>query len=178
MRSWRRIFYFILLNILISALTTWGVVTYILRNTTVPDETPAEPTLVSRSDEPAGDQLVTEPAAADVIEEGGSEVVPEILEIDSVIGNGVLQTERVLIEHIGEKEISLSGWQLQDQDGNVFTFPALTMFRGGAVTVYTRAGTSTVVELYWGLEEPIWQSGERAFLLDPDGTVQAVYEVP
>ncbi len=95
-----------------------------------------------------------------------------------MIGAGELQTERVLIEHIGEKEVSLSGWQIQDQDGNVFTFPSLTMFKGGAVTVYTRAGTSTVVELYWGLDAPIWQPGERAYLLDPEGTVQAVYDIP
>jgi hypothetical protein len=52
------------------------------------------------------------------------------------------------------------------------------MFQGGAVTIYSRVGTSTVVELYWGEEEPIWESGEQAQLIDPDGVVQAVYTVP
>ena len=32
MQSWRRILYFLLLNVLISAFTTWAVVTIMLRN--------------------------------------------------------------------------------------------------------------------------------------------------
>ena len=62
------------------------------------------------------------------------------------------------------RRVSLVGWQLQDQDGNAFTFPALTMFQGGAVTIYTREGISTVVELYWGLDDPIWESGGAGLL--------------
>ena len=52
------------------------------------------------------------------------------------------------------------------------------MFRGGAVTVYSKIGTSTVVELYWGQEEPVWQVGENAYLLDSEGTIRAMYTVP
>ena len=32
MQSWRRILYFVLLNVFVSALTTWAVVTIVLRN--------------------------------------------------------------------------------------------------------------------------------------------------
>jgi hypothetical protein len=46
------------------------------------------------------------------------------------------------------------------------------------VTIFSRVGTSTVVELYWGLDEPIWTPGEKAFLLDPQGDIQAVYTIP
>jgi hypothetical protein len=106
------------------------------------------------------------------------DVVPELLEIQGVIGVGDLDTERVILKHIGDVEVSLLGWQLQDQDGHVFTFPALTIFSGGAVTIFSRVGTSTVVELYWGLDEPIWTPGEKAFLLDPQGDIQAVYTIP
>jgi len=106
------------------------------------------------------------------------EVVPEVLEIDRVIGSGELDTERVILQHIGEKEVSLLNWQIQDQDGHVFTFPALTIFKGGNVNIFTRKGTSTVVDLYWGLDEAIWQAGEKAFLLDPQGEVKAVYTIP
>lgn len=122
---------------------------------------------------------MTEPAAL-VMEENLSdkEIIPEWLAIESILGAGELETERVIIHHVGEKEVSLVGWQLQDGDGNAYSFPALTMFQGGAVTVYSREGTSTVVELYWGQDEPIWESGEQAFLIDPDGQVQAVYTVP
>jgi protein-disulfide isomerase len=109
------------------------------------------------------------------------EVGPEIggqLQIAEVIGAGDLQSERVLLRHVGDEEISLIGWQLQDEDGHVFTFPALTMFSGGAVMVYSKAGTNSVVELYWGLTEAVWSEGEIVFLIDPNGNLQAVFEVP
>ncbi len=178
MRSWRRLFYFLLLNVLISAVTTWAVVTILLRNYSPPAEQ-AAPTLVQQVDQSDEELVVTMPAEASPVQpDEDVEVVSELLEIESVIGIGALDTERVILQHIGEKEVSLLGWQLQDQDGHVFTFPALTIFSGGAVTVFTREGTSTVVELYWGLDEAIWQQGEKAFLLDSQGEVQAVYTIP
>ena len=178
MQSWRRILYFLLLNVLISALTTWGVVTILLRNQPAGLGQAVVPP-VNQSGDPPGEVLVTQPVAAGMVDDmPDEEIIPEWLEIESVLGSGELETERVLIQHVGEKEVSLVGWQLQDEDGNAYSFPALTMFQGGAVTVYSRAGTSTVVELYWGMEEPVWGNGEKAFLIDPDGQVQAVYTVP
>jgi hypothetical protein len=177
MQNRRRIFYFLLLNVVVSAVTVWVTATIFFR-THPPDKDPVIPTLVSQTGGESGDLLVTEPAAVSDQSDDVLDVTSELLEIESILGPGELDAEQVLIKHIGEKEVSLVGWQLQDQDGNVFIFPALTMFQGGAVTVYTREGTSTVVELYWGLDEPIWESGEQAFLLDPDGEIQAVYTVP
>ncbi len=178
MQSWRRLVYFLLLNVLVSALTVWVVVSMMLRNNMISAATPEEPTLVRSVATQAGEVVVTQTSAVNLEQNDATEVVSEILEIKSVIGMGELETERVLIEHVGEKEVSLNGWQLQDQDGHVYTFPALTMFSGGAVTVYTREGTSSVVELYWGLDAPVWSAGEKAYLLDPEGTVQAVFVVP
>jgi len=178
MQSWRRLFYFLLLNVLVSAVTTWAVVTIVLRNYTPPADQ-AIPTLIRQTDSVDGEVVITEPALSNPdLTEAPQDVVAELLEIESVIGAGVLDTERVVIQHIGEKEVSLFGWQLQDQDGHVYSFPALTIFSGGAVTVFTRTGTSTVVELFWGQDEAIWQPGEIAYLLDPQGEIQAVYTIP
>lgn len=178
MQSWRRIIYFILLNILISALTTWAVVTFFLPRNTAQTLAPA-PSLVVQPEETNNEMLITQPSASTGAQNDDvGDVVPEVLEIESIIGAGELDTERVFIKHIGEKEVSLLGWQLHDEDGHVFTFPALTIFSSGAVTVFSREGTSTVVELYWGLDEAVWRPGERAFLLDPDGDIQAVYTIP
>jgi hypothetical protein len=177
MQSWRRIFYFLILNVIISALTTWAVVTIMLRNQSEIAVEPL-PLVVNSGEINPAEMVVTEPGAAAILDEPEEEIIPEVLEIESILGAGELETERVLIKHIGEVEVSLVGWQLQDQDGNTYNFPALTMFQGGAVTVYTRSGTSTVVELYWGQTEPLWSSGERAFLIDPDGQVHAVYDIP
>jgi hypothetical protein len=178
MRSWRRIFYFLLLNVLVSAVTTWTVVTVFMRNFSPLAEQSA-PTLVRQTASPDGQLVVTLPAdiGSEPLDED-IEVVPEVLEIERVIGIGELDTERVIIQHIGEKEISLLNWQIQDQNGHIFTFPALTIFKGGNVNIFTRKGTSTVVDLYWGLDEAIWQAGEKAFLLDPQGEVKAVYTIP
>lgn len=178
MRSWRRIVYFLLLNVLVSAVTTWAVVTIFLRDGSPLAEQSA-PTLVRQTASPDGQLVVTLPAdsGSEPLDED-IEVVPEVLEIERVIGIGELDTERVIIQHIGEKEISLLNWQIQDQNAHIFTFPALTIFKGGNVNIFTRKGTSTVVDLYWGLDEAIWQAGEKAFLLDPQGEVKAVYTIP
>ena len=178
MQNWRRLLYFILLNVLISALTTWAVVTFVLR-TYAPPAAPPDPTLIPKSEDQAGNLLVTQPSSQENITDLEQLlVVPGDLEIESIIGAGELATERLLIRHVGEEEISLIGWQLQDQDGNVFNFPAITMFSKGAVTVYSAKGTSTVVELYWGMDEAIWEVGEKAYLIDPAGEVRAEYQVP
>jgi len=101
--------------------------------------------------------------------------------IDSVVGAGDLEAERVRIRHAGGGELSLVGWRLEDGQGNLFVFPEfpqLTLFSGGAVNIYTRAGVNTVVDLYWGLDKPVWTSGSTVILRDADGNVQARYLVP
>ncbi len=101
--------------------------------------------------------------------------------IDSVIGAGDLDAERVLLKHSGGGELSLVGWQLDDGQGRLFTFPEapqLTLFAGGAVNIYTKSGVNTVVDLFWGLDQPLWKSGSTVILRDADGNVQARYLVP
>jgi hypothetical protein len=100
------------------------------------------------------------------------------VEIVSVIGAGTLNAEWVVVRNAGTEPLSLAGWQLRDANRNVFTFPNLTLNSNGAVQIHTIAGTNTVIDLYWGATEPIWQSGEDAQLLDPGGNVRAVYKVP
>lgn len=98
--------------------------------------------------------------------------------INSVIGAGDLATERVFLTRTGFGELNLAGWQLRDQNGNVFTFPQLELYEGGAVNVWTTSGSPTVVDLYWGLQSPVWSSGEQATLLDGQGDERATYIVP
>jgi LysM repeat protein len=98
--------------------------------------------------------------------------------IDRVVGAGDLDAERVLLKRAGSGELSLAGWTLEEEGGQVFTFPQLILFEDGAVNLYTRAGQATVVDLYWGLEAPVWESGEMVVVKDNRGEVQATYEVP
>ncbi len=98
--------------------------------------------------------------------------------INSVIGAGDLRTEHVFLTRLGEEPISLEGWTLEDEDGNRFTFPQLELLKDGAVNVWTASGTQTVVDLYWGLGQAVWESGEEVTLKDAQGKVRAAYTIP
>ena len=74
--------------------------------------------------------------------------------------------------------VDLAGWSLHDAQGNVYTFPALNLFQGGAVNVHTAVGQDTVTDLYWGQGGAMWQSGEAATLVDPKGEAHTTFTAP
>jgi LysM repeat protein len=102
---------------------------------------------------------------------------PQVI-IQSVIGAGVLETERVELLRTGDGELSLAGWRLEDGTGNVYTFPNLTLYTGGAINLNTRTGQDTVVDLFWGLPSPIWRSGKTVSLYDSQNELRSSYTVP
>ncbi len=103
---------------------------------------------------------------------------PQVI-IESVIGVGVLETERVELLRTGDGELSLAGWRLEDGMGYIYTFPDLTLYSGGEeINLYTRTGQDTVVELFWGLTAPIWKSGKTVLLYDSQNALRSSYPVP
>jgi LysM repeat protein len=100
------------------------------------------------------------------------------VEIVAVIGAGDLDSERVQIRGIGDVELTLTGWRLQDETGYVYVFPQITLFGSGAVDIYSTTGVDTVVALYWNSGVSIWETGETVTLLDDTGNLQATYMVP
>jgi len=98
--------------------------------------------------------------------------------INSVLGVGDITSERVFLTRTGAGALSLANWQLRDEDGNGFVFPQLELYEGGAVHVWTTSGVPTVVDLYWGLQSSVWQSGELVTLLDDQGQEHATYTIP
>lgn len=100
------------------------------------------------------------------------------VEIVSVVGAGTLGSEVVVVRYNGKGELGLADWQLKDDNGNTFTFPQLILYTDGAVQVHTASGSDTVVDLYMGLRDPIWESGEVAKLFDPQDNLRASYRVP
>lgn len=160
----RKLILYLLLNVFVSACVTGGILFWYDRNYRSASLSPVQPAL------PAASQNGV-PASSDPNKD-----IP--VEIVSIVGAGTLDAEWVVVRNAGSEAVNLSSWQLRDSDRNVFVFPNLTLNPNGAVQVHTISGTNTVIDLYWGLNNPVWESGEEAQLLDPNGNVRAVYQVP
>ena len=160
----RKLAYYLLLNVFVSACVTGSILFWYDRNY----------------------RASLAPAAAPANTGGGEAVAAETLSpqtdipvtIESIVGAGTLTAETTVIHYSGEGQLELAGWQLKDEDSNTFTFPKITLYPNGSVQVHTVADTDTVIDLYWGLPEAVWGSGETARLFDAQGNLRAVYRVP
>ena len=102
-----------------------------------------------------------------------------LVSISDVIGTGDINSEAVYIKSNADTAVQLENWTLEDADGNVYTFPNIQIIRKGIIVLlYSRSGHNSPFELYWGLTEGAWQSGETVVLKDPDGNIQATYRIP
>lgn len=128
---------------------------------------------VEQTSLPASMETPIPPTGAAPVQDQQAEVV-----IANVFGAGDLNTERVRLECKGQGELSLAGWKLKDENGNIFTFPQLILYPGGAIDIHTGIGVNDVVSLYWGLKKSIWTTGETVTLLDARGAMRATYDVP
>lgn len=159
----RKLIQYLLLNALVSATVTGGMLFWYDRNyRSITQPAVAQATLVSGNPASANATLQTD--------------IP--VKISSVIGAGVLTSEIVVVKFEGAGELDLASWQLKDENGNTFSFPKITLYQDGAVQIHTVSGTDNVIDLYWGIGEPVWSSGENAKLFDAQGNLRAVYRVP
>jgi archaellum component FlaF (FlaF/FlaG flagellin family) len=150
-RQW---IYFLLLNVLVSAVVT-GTILYFYDRSHRPEQlSPAsKPTL---------------------------DLVPATVKVDivSVVGAGTASSEIVVIKNNGSESFNLNGWMLKDVDGHTYTFPPFTIYPAATVQVHTTSGTDTFSDVYWSLTTSVWQSGESATLYDPRGNARAFYRIP
>lgn len=99
--------------------------------------------------------------------------------ISDITGTGDLATEMIQIVNNGADSQSIAGWTLRDEDNHVYTFGQVSIFGAGAgVNLHTRAGDNTVTDLFWGMDEPAWRSGEQVTLWDAAGEVVTTFIVP
>lgn len=162
----RRFILYLLLNVFISACVTGAILFWYDRNYRSASVSAVQPAVPSSNQEVAAPGETLNPQAD----------IP--VEIVSVIGAGTLEAEWVVVSYGGEDQINLANWELRDDDRNVFVFPQLFLHTNGAVQVHTTSGTNTVIDLYWGESEAVWESGEEAQLYDPSGSLRAKYKVP
>ncbi len=162
----RRLILYLLLNVFISACVTSAILFWYDRNYRSANASAVQ------SAAPSVNQGVSAPQAT---------FNPQVnipVEIVSVIGAGTLNAEWVVVSYKGEDQINLANWELRDSDRHVFVFPQLILHMDGAVQIHTTSGTNTVIDLYWGESDPVWESGEKAQLFDPSGNLRAEYKVP
>ncbi|MBP1779821.1 MAG: putative peptidoglycan-binding protein [candidate division NC10 bacterium] len=98
------------------------------------------------------------------------------VEIRGVDGVGDLESEAIRLLNTGGVA-KMAGWTLDDGRNQVYVFPSFTL-HNGAVSVNTRPGTDTVIDLFWGLSEPVLASGKIVTLRDADGNVQSTFSIP
>lgn len=171
MKLSRRLAFYLVLNIIVSAATTLAVLFWWDANHRSPLTAGAPPLAAIPA---SGTESVPAAAAQSTLPPVGKAVI----EIKNVFGVGDLKNEVVVIQRVGDGDLFVSGWELEDEDGNRYTFPDLLLNQGGAVQVYSRAGADTVNELFWGAQKPLWRSGEVVTLVDTQGNARASYSIP
>ncbi|HEY5982507.1 MAG TPA: lamin tail domain-containing protein [Anaerolineales bacterium] len=159
----RKLTYYLLLNVFVSACVTSAILYWYDRNYRA----------VTLPQPPA-----TAPAAVPVGTTSAASVPEGAVQIVSVIGAGNLQAEAVVVKYAGAGELDLTGWHLKDSVGHTYTFPPFKLFQDGAVQVHTAVGNNTAIDLFWGQRQAVWQSGQAVLLTTPNGDVQDSYPVP
>jgi len=90
-----------------------------------------------------------------------------IVDINNNPEGNDLETEYVEIKNEGDSSVDMTDWKLRDENQNVYTFPDFSLKKGATVKVWTKAGTDTSSNLYWGLTEPVWNNkSDCAYLRD------------
>lgn len=163
MNSKPRWFYYILLNIIVSAIVTL--------------------TVVLLYDNYKGTQInsaiiATLPTLPQITQSDPVDLSQVNLEIISVIGSGVVVTEVVVIQNKGDDPVTLTNWTLNNGSRTVFIFPQVKMFKDGMLQIHSVAGANTAVDLYLGMTEPAWQSGDVASIVDTQGNLVTTYLIP
>lgn len=179
MKTTSRLIVYLLINIIVSALTTLTVLWIWERSHPNPapqaaplpltlETTPSAPTLVTPS------QTVEPTSEATIAFSDEIEVV-----IRAIVGVGNLDAEYVELYNQSPGKVDLTGWILMDEDGHDFIFPPFILNSDGAIKVLSQTGANnSVIELYWNQDAPLWESGEVATLVDASGNAISTYIIP
>ena len=160
----RKIFPYLLLNIVVSAVTVITILLIWESNHRLPEPQ-------HQADLPRLENQTAATATLPPIKE-------KTIEIQVVVGSGDINNERVQFISVSQSPVNLQGWELIDDDKNSYVFPSITIFPGGVINLFSKGGVDTAIELFWNKAEPIFSSGEMIRLKDAAGSKRAEYRVP
>ncbi len=176
---------YLLINILVSAATTLGVL--YAWDTLQPSQLPEGARSILAAEQATRAVLSTsggnawQPAPSPTVKILKNQTplpMDTVIEVGAVVGAGDLTLEYVLLRRVGEGDLNLAGWALQNSGGEYYTFPDLILYKGGAVQVFSRAGSDTATTLFWNRTAPAWKPGDSVTLLDAQGNIRASYTAP
>jgi hypothetical protein len=104
---------------------------------------------------------------------------PGVYILDIVYKPSVALNEYVEIKNTSSKDVDMKNWTIKPEKagtGIKYVFPSFTLKAGKIVNVWTKSGTDTSTDLYWGLSSPTWNDNhDCGFLKDSDGAPQSTY---
>ena len=78
--------------------------------------------------------------------------------------------EWVELTNEGGKRVDLTRWQVEDLEGDAYTFLGFGLDAGESVVVHTGHGTDTDTDVFWGRNDNVWNNEmEQVFVRDPEG---------
>jgi hypothetical protein len=82
-----------------------------------------------------------------------------------------LQGEHVILRNEGATPQDLTNWTLRDKANHRYQFPVFRLQPGAEVRIWTKAGSNTAHDLYWGLGQAVWNNrhGDIGVLLNEHG---------
>lgn len=95
-----------------------------------------------------------------------------VVTIDGVRRNAdALNDEWVDVTNDGSSDLDLTGWTMENEEGETYTFPdGFTLAAGSTVRVHTGSGTDSSSDLYWGSSMFRWDNdADRCTIYDADG---------
>ena len=140
---------------------------YVGQNLIIPVGGLPEPT-------PAPATAVPTPLQTIAVETGVS-----VINITGVNATSDINSESLSIANDGANPVNLQGWTVENKSGQKYSFQNQTLFSGGAaIMLHSRVGQNDATSAFWGLDAPIWTSGEVVTLRDANGVVQATFAIP
>lgn len=130
---------------------------------------PFQPTITATATVTATTTVTTQPSPtvtkSPTITASHSPAILKITHIESDPPGEDLSGEYVTIQNQGGSPATLTGWTLSDNDSHIFTFPSYALQAGASVKVWSKSGTNTTTDLYWGSSQSIWtNTGDCATL--------------
>ncbi len=86
---------------------------------------------------------------------------------------GELAAESVQVVNDSNGAVNLQGWTLSRDGGPIYTFGNNPLFPGSWIFLHTGSGEENSINLYWGRDAAVWESGSTVVLRDTGGELIA-----